>query len=250
MKRRLVAAFACRAGGSRLYAKPLQNLEPGVSILDQLLHGAKSAPEIDEIVLGIAEGEENAVFMKAARTHGLKYIVGSEKDVLFRLIQCGRAGQATDVFRVTTECPFTAWDLLPEAWHRHVSRNNDITVTDWLPEGLNFEIYTLAALERSHTEGEDRERSEYCSAYPRRRPDLFRIEIVEPATTLRRTDLRFTVDNPEDLILCRAAYAAHKNKAPRIAIGDLIAFADAHPELTEPLRPFVDTKPIWAAVLQ
>ena len=37
--RKLVAAFACRVGGNRLYGKPLQNLdfEQNITVLDQML---------------------------------------------------------------------------------------------------------------------------------------------------------------------------------------------------------------------
>ena len=248
-KRRLVAAYACRAGGTRLYGKPLQNLEPGTTILDHILACTRLTPQIDEIVLGISEGIENEPFVAAAQRHGLAYIRGSEKDVLRRLIQCGRAGAATDVFRITTECPFTAWELVADAWRRHTAHGNDITVTDWMPEGINFEIYTMAALDRSHAEGEDKERSEYCSAYARRRHDLFRIEIVEPTPAWRRLDLRYTVDFPEDLILCREAYRALKAKGPQIPVGDLVRFADEHPALHGLVAPFVHPETTWASAI-
>ena len=37
--RRLVAALACRAGGSRLYGKPLQNLslEPNLTVIEHMI---------------------------------------------------------------------------------------------------------------------------------------------------------------------------------------------------------------------
>ena len=250
MSRKLVAAYACRAGGTRLYGKPLQNLEPGYTILDHIIEGTKATTQIDEIVLGISEGTENQIFMEIARKHGIKYITGSEKDVLWRLIECGRASDATDIFRVTTECPFIAWELLADAWQAHVEHKNDITVTDYLPEGCNFEIYSQASLEQAHKEGEYKERSEYCSAYPRRRPDQFRIELIEPPQEWRRTDLRLTVDYPEDLILCRNTYTALKGAAPHIPIDQIINYVDMHPELKSLVESFVDTTPIWASALR
>lgn len=246
MSRRLIAALACRAGGARLYGKPLQNLEPGHTILDNIIGATKSARPIDGIVLGISEGTENLVFSEVARRHQVGCIFGDQKDVLSRLIQCGEAGAGTDVFRVTTECPFTAWELLDEAWSRHLAEGNDITVCDYLPEGCHFEIYTLAALRRSHTEGEDRERSEFCSAYPRRCPDRFRIGLVEPEAAARRLDLRLTVDYPEDLVVCREAYGALKHLGPHIPIARLAEFLDGNPALTGLLTPYIDQTPYWA----
>lgn len=251
-KRKLVAALACRARGSRLYGKPLQPLDikTEYNILDFIIDGLKARKEIDEIVLGIAEGTENLVFQDIAARHGIKYIIGSEKDVLFRLIQCGRAGNATDIFRITTECPFIAWELLAPVWKAHVEKDNDITVTDYMAEGLNFEIYTQESIERSHARGGDYERSEFCSAYPRRHPDEFQIEILAPEKQDQRLDLRLTVDYPEDLVVCRKVYEALKNKAPHIPIRDIISFLDQNPHLTQMLKPFIDQTPIWASVVE
>lgn len=248
--RRLVAAFACRAASSRLYGKPLQALGPDRTILEHLLAGAAAAPEIATAVLGIAEGLENMPFVDLAREHDLPYIVGDEKDVLWRLILCGRVTNATDVFRVTSECPFPGWEDLARAWKQHVEHENDITALDHVPEGVSFEIYRLAALERAHDEANDAERSEMCSAYPRRRPDRFRIEVVLPSEQLQRLDLRLTVDYPEDLVLCRAIFAATSHLEPHIPLAEIVSFVDAHPELHALVAPFVDPTPTWTPVLR
>jgi spore coat polysaccharide biosynthesis protein SpsF len=248
VKRRLAAALACRVQGSRLYGKPLQNLTAGVTILDHILSAARAGGEIDEIVLGISEGVENLPFAELAHRQRVSYIVGDQVDVLWRLIQCGRAAAATDVFRITTECPFTCWELLADVWKRHVDEGNDITVVDHVPEGVHFELYTLEALERAHREGSKEDRSEYCSQYPRLHQDRFKIAIVPPPAVFRRLDLRLTVDYPEDLVLCRRVYEALSAKGPRIPIADIVGFLDAHPETTALVAPYVDPSPLWDIV--
>jgi len=250
MSRKLVAALACRAGGSRLYGKPLQNLENGYTIIEHILSAIEKTTEIDEAVLGISEGSENVPFVEVAHRNNVPYIIGDQRDVLWRLVQCGRAAKASDVFRITTECPFTSWELLPEAWQHHVDENNDITVTDMLPEGMNFEIYTLDALEVSHAEGIDAERSEYCSAYARRCPDRFRIGLVDVPKEWERLDLRLTVDYPEDLILCRAVYEALRDHRPHLPTAEILAFLDDHPHVRNLVGPFVDTEPLWVPALE
>jgi spore coat polysaccharide biosynthesis protein SpsF len=245
-----VAALACRSGGTRLYAKPLQNLEPDYRILDHILECISHTPEIKRAVLGISEGLENLSFRDLANDHDVAYIVGDERDVLWRLILCGRVAAATDIFRVTTECPFVAWEMVEEAWKSHVKSGNDITVTDFMPEGVNFEIYTLESLERSHRQARDEERSEFCSAYPRRVPEEFQIEVISPSANLRRPDLRLTVDYPEDLVLCRNIWSALKEHGPRIPIGDIVQWLDANPTKASIISEFVDQSPLWADVVE
>jgi len=247
--RKLVAALACRAGGSRLYGKPLQNIGKDKTILRLLLEGVEATTEIQEAVLGISEGVENKPFELIAQNNHIPYIIGSEKDVLWRLVLCGRVTRATDVFRVTTECPFISWELLSEAWNQHCEDGNDITVTDFLPEGMNFEIYTQQALERMHKSAEDSERSEMCSAYPRRCPEKFKIGVVFPEHSWQRLDIRLTVDYPEDLVLCRKIYEDLQDQSPNISTKDILDWVDVHPEVHQLVAPYVDTTPLWAHVI-
>lgn len=245
MTRRLVAALACRNNGARLYGKPMQNLLDGRTILDQIITALKRMPAIDEIVLGISEGSANAPFAEVAKAHGIGFIHGDPKDVLMRLIQCGRAGKATDVFRTTTECPWSAYDMIDPLWQRHLEHGNDLTTTDRLPEGLAFEIFTQEALERSHARGAPEDRSELCSRYIRMHRDDFRIEVVLPPPELQRMDQRVTVDYPEDLYLCRAIAQACADQMPLVPAKRIIDFIDSRPDLHRLVAPHVVAKPMW-----
>lgn len=245
--RRLVAALACRMQGSRLYGKPLQNLdvEKGISVLEHMVQLIQTIPAIDTIVLGIAEGPENASFIEYARVRRLAHIVGSERDVLSRLIHCARHAEATDVFRVTTESPYFYFELVDEAWRCHREAGNDVTTTDRLPEGCHFEIYTREALERSHRLGDDRHRSEFCSLYIREHRGDFQVEVLSIPMGLERLDLRLTIDYPEDLVLCRKVYAHLRSEAPRVPVSEIIAFIDRHPELQALVSPYVVGERLW-----
>ena len=112
--RKLVVALACRNNGSRLYGKPLQNLdnENGITILDNIVACLSSFDCIDSVVLGISEGDENLDFVDYANKKGLGYIIGDEADVLSRLIQCGKFVGATDIFRTTSESPFPYFEMI------------------------------------------------------------------------------------------------------------------------------------------
>jgi spore coat polysaccharide biosynthesis protein SpsF (cytidylyltransferase family) len=170
--------------------------------------------------------------------------------VLERLIQCGHAGQATDVFRVTTECPWFAYEMLPRLWSHHVAENNDITVCDQLPEGLHFEIYSLAALVQAHQRGTSRDRSELCSNYARTHPDEFKATVFLPSAAQRRMDLRVTVDYPEDLVIARAIARACRAAMPLVPVRDIVRILDARADLRALVAPYVSPQPLWAMISQ
>ncbi|MEO7774737.1 MAG: acylneuraminate cytidylyltransferase [Steroidobacteraceae bacterium] len=230
-----------------MYGKPLQllDVERGVSVLEHMIALARTEPAIEAVVLGIAEGPGNDAFVDIAQRFRTLHIRGSERDVLQRLIQCGEAAQATDVFRCTTESPFFYFEMIEPVWKRHIEAGNDVTVVDGLPEGSHFEIYTLEALRKSHRQGDDRHRSELCSLYVREHRDQFRVEVLPVPESVRRLDLRLTIDYPEDLVLCRAIYMALHEQAPRIPLPRIIEFIDANPDLQALVVAYVNPVPLF-----
>lgn len=241
-KRKLVAALACRSGGGRLYGKPLQflSIEREVRIIDHIISCLKSLNCIDQIILGIAEGVENKIFESIALANEVEFVVGSEEDVLSRLIQCGLHGAATDIFRVTTESPFVHFEKVEFAWRRHIKNGNSATFLDEAIDGCGFEILKLEALEMSHLKGSSRHRSELCTLYIRENPQDFLIDRVEIEGRFKRRDLRLTVDYPEDLVVCRAVYNELHEDAPNISVDDIITFLDSRSDLRSLLSAFVD----------
>tara|TARA_B100000315_G_C14496931_1_gene550476 strand:+ start:284 stop:1030 length:747 start_codon:yes stop_codon:yes gene_type:complete len=239
--RKLIAGLACRAKGSRLYAKPLQNLDMDkrLTVLDYIIETLGTIRSIDGIVLGIAEGNENLAFVDFAGERGIDYIVGSEKDVLQRLIQCSIKAQGTDLLRLTTESPYFYFDIIDSAWEDHKKSGNDLTMTNTLPEGSDIQIFTLDSLQRSHRFGDDKHRSELCGLYIREHLSEFNVQILPVPKKLSRSDLRLTVDYPEDLILCREVYNHFKKKAPGIPLLNIIKFVDENPTLHELVKQYV-----------
>ena len=243
MKRRLVAAIACRNQGSRLYGKPLQNLDidSGVRIIDNIISCLQNLELIDEIILGISEGEENEVFKRLAIEKGLRYVVGDETDVLSRLIKCGELGEATDIFRVTSESPFLFHNQIPDLWEKYLSENLDALFMDEIIDGAGFEIIKIEALKVSHYNGDSRHRSELCTLYIRENANKFNILKVYPPENLIRRDLRLTVDNPEDLVVCRILYNFFKAQAPMFSLDEMVVYLDKNQHLKDLIAPFTES---------
>ena len=239
-KRHLVAALACRNQGSRLYGKPMQNLDinNSIRIIDHIIACLNTICCIDEVVLGIAEGVDNEVFKSLANSKGIRWVEGDEIDVLSRLCKCGRIAAATDIFRVTSESPFLYFEEVESVWRLHCSEANDATFMDDIIDGCGFEIIRYDALVLSHEKGCTKHRSEMCTLYIRENLHQFKVFRVPAPTHLVRPDLRLTVDNPEDLAVCRRVYKHFKNQAPKIKVSEIVKFLDANPKLIEMIAPF------------
>jgi len=227
--KRVVAVLLCRATSTRLHAKPL-HLIGDKTILELLISQIKMVSRIDDIILAISEGPENAAFVKVAKRLGLDYIFGDEEDGLKRMIKAAEFARADTVFRTTTENPFLYIDNLNEMIETHLQHGSDLTVCENLPDGTYAEIIELSALKRSHLEGEERHRSAWVSLYIYENPDKFKTVKLLPPKEVRRSDIRLTVDYPEDLIVMRRIYEAFGGEMP-IPIASIIRFLDEHPEI-------------------
>ncbi len=231
--RKLIAAIACRNKSSRLYAKPLQALDikKKIRVIDFIINNLKKKKIIKEIVLGISNMPENNIYKSVARKHKIKYILGSDKDVLKRLIKCGKASKATDIFRITSESPFTYLNNIKKSWSLHTKNKNDATFLDNIIDGCGYEIITMNSLNLSHKNGNARHRSELCTLYIRENKKKFKIENVKYANYLKRKDLRLTIDYPEDLIVCREVYKMIVNSKKEINFKSIINFLDKRNDL-------------------
>ena len=237
MTKKLIAAIACRSSGKRLYGKPLQNLdiENDISILDFIISKLKKKKCIKKIVLGIAKDTGADAYKNFAVRNSIDYIFGNEVDVLSRLIKCAKKVNGTDIFRITSESPFTFYENLEKNWKRHRDAGYDATFLDQVVDGCGYEIITLKALQISHKCGKSRHRSELCTLYIRENSDKFKIFKIKPPKYLIRNDLRLTVDYPEDLIVCRSIYKKFKS---RINHKKIIKYLDKNIHLKKLVKKF------------
>jgi spore coat polysaccharide biosynthesis protein SpsF len=230
---KLAAVLACRNQSSRLYAKPLQNLDiKGVTILDYIISQIRMRSVVSDIVLAISEQEENSFFKSVANKHGIKYVLGGDKDVLNRLIKGADLVGADHILRVTTECPYAYFDPLAEIYKHHCDNGIDYSVISGVPNGANPEILSVEALRKSWEQGTEKHRSELCSLYIFENQDKFKIYRYDPPQEFKRLDMRLCVDWPEDLIVMREIYKnLELDPKKQLEFGKVIDFLDKNPKI-------------------
>ena len=240
--RTLAAILAVRNEGSRLFGKPLQNIDVGnkLTILELQISLLRTISAIDKIVLAISADRASSVFCDFARRFHLDFVVGDPEDVKGRVLLGASKSGCTDIFRVTTECPFLCFEKVSEAWESHVLQGSDATFLDEVVDGCGFEIISYGALERSYSLCADNFKTEMVSLFIRENPQTFRVERISFPEELRRPDCRLTVDYPEDLVLVREVYREFKDLAPAIPVVDILRFLDSRPDLKSLVAPFTE----------
>ena len=230
LRMKIAATLACRAESSRLYGKPMQLVGDRPIIL-HLIDQLRRIQSIDEIALAISKGPSRHIFVDLAEREELPYVIGSEKDVLGRLIMAADHVGADIVVRTTTENPYIYWENVDDLIRAHIEHNADLTVTEKLPLGTFVEVISLNALKKSHKYGEDRHRSELCTLFISEHPDIFTIQRIPAPEKLQHPDLRLTVDTPEDLIVVRKVWEALQKDGYPIRLESIVDYLYTHPEV-------------------
>lgn len=231
-KKKVVAVLACRAESSRLYGKPMQNLD-NIPIIQFLISQIFKSTLIDDVILAISENPGNEIFVEFAKKQNLKFIIGNDRDVLARLIQSGKKCNADVVFRVTSENPFIYWEGIDKLIQSHFSKNFDFSYLQNVPIGSGFELINMESLEKSHNLGKRKHRSELCSLYIFENKKSFKINVVEPPKNIAKPQIRLTVDTPEDLLVARIIFKKLIKKNNPIKLSKIIQFLEQNPQILE-----------------
>ena len=241
IKKKLVFAVPCRNSGRRLFGKPIQFIDPDrkITIIEQLISCIKKINSVSDIVLGISYGSENKIFEKIAKKKTIKFIYGKESNPLERLIQCGRKVNATDILRITSECPFPYYNLIDKYWKVHKKTVADATFLEDIIDGCGFEIISMSSLLKSYKKCKTKKQKENFTYYIRKNHKKFRVNKFFGPKEFNRKDLRLTVDYPEDLAFCRKIYKRLIKQAPMFKLKSIIKFLDKNPELKKMIKPYL-----------
>lgn len=193
-----VAIVQARMGSTRLPNKVMKPIV-GVPMIELLLSRLSQAREVDQIVVATSMDERNQPLAAHVRKLGFACEQGSENDVLERYLHAAKAHQADIVVRVTGDCPLVDPALVDEAIRAFHAANVDYfsnTAPPTYPDGLDVEVFTLAALERAARETDLAFDHEHVTPYLRT-SDSFRKDAMRHDEDL--SGLRWTVDEPSDL---------------------------------------------------
>jgi spore coat polysaccharide biosynthesis protein SpsF len=151
------------------------------------------------VVVATSTGERDDAITQWCEQAGVATFRGSEHNVLDRYVQCARASGFDHVVRLTADNPFTDIPELQQLVQDHLAGGFDYSHSfGMMPLGVGAEIFTRAALERSHIEGVEPHHREHVNEYIHEHPDRFRIGVLAVPVDKRAPNLRLTVDTEED----------------------------------------------------
>jgi spore coat polysaccharide biosynthesis protein SpsF len=236
--RRVVAIVQARVGSTRLRGKVLLPLA-GTPMVAHVLRRTMLLPGVDEVAAAVPEGTDDDPLAALAKAVGARVVRGPEDDVLARYDLAAAAADAEAVVRVTADCPLWSPAVGSRVLASFVGCDySSNTQPRTFPRGLDTEVFTREVLRVAHREARDTVDREHVTPYIYRHPERFSTRNV--SDSVDRSELRWTVDTPDDMAFARAVYQA---LGPSFEMHDVLALLAERPALGT-LNSWVIQKPL------
>lgn len=202
---KVVAIVQARMGSTRLPNKVMKPIN-GVPMIELLLGRLSKATLVNQIVVATSIDDRNKVLVDHVQKIGYACEQGSENDVMDRYIQAAKKYQADVVIRITGDCPLVDPALVDECVQQFLDQDIDYLCNNYpptLPDGLDIEVFKLAALERAQEESDKPFDHEHVTPYLRE-PGKFKTATIKNSEDF--SSLRWTVDEPADFIVVEKVF--------------------------------------------
>lgn len=230
---RSLAIVQARTSSSRLPGKVLKPLVGEPMILRQL-ERIQRTDTIDQIVVATSDQADDDGLTELLHSRDITVRRGPLDDVLHRFVTVIDAYQPDVVVRLTADCPLISpavIDQVVEAFHSSDADYLSNTMQPTYPDGLDVEVVTAQALRDIDDSTTDQHEREHVTLGVYRRTDAFTIENFRDPSGADRSDLRWTVDNPDDFAFVEEVYRALYARDPAFDYSDVLDFLEQNPHL-------------------
>jgi len=198
----LVAIIQGRMGSTRLPGKILMEVMRR-PLLSYQIERLRLSKLIARIIVATTTNAEDDPVVELAQGEKLEIYRGSEHDVLDRYYQAAKTFSAEHVMRLTADCPLIDIDICDRISNEYFTSGSDYVRTgETFAEGVDCEIMSFKALERSWRNAKLTSEREHVTLYIRNHTDQFTVKTLENETD--DSKYRITVDEEADFHVVEA----------------------------------------------
>jgi spore coat polysaccharide biosynthesis protein SpsF len=200
---KIVVIVQARIGSSRLPNKTMLSLH-GHPVIEWVFRRISRAEFPDCLVFAIPDTSQNDLLADFLKSLSANVYRGNELDLLDRFYHSAKKWKATQIVRVTADCPFVSSSEIDHLIDFFQSNEcdyayNHIPVNNRYPDGIGAEIMSFEVLEKLYNEAKDPYDREHVSTYIMSHPELFKTGTFDPKDPrIHFPSIRVDLDTPED----------------------------------------------------
>jgi spore coat polysaccharide biosynthesis protein SpsF len=204
----ILAILQARMSSTRLPGKVMAEIL-GVPMIGRQVERLRRARRLDALAVATSDRPDDDPLAAYCETLDLPVYRGALADVLDRFHRAALTfGPADTIVRLTADCPLADWGVIDQVVEAHEAGGfdytNNTTPERTFPHGLDAEAVRAEALDAAWREAADPYEREHVTPFIYRRPERFRLGGVTSA--IPASELRWTVDTPDDLDFVRYVY--------------------------------------------
>ena len=201
-------------------------------MIGRQLERLRRARLIDGLVVATSTDPADDPLVAFLDDEGVPVLRGPLDDVLARFALVIEEYEPQTVVRLTADCPLASPTVIDTVIEEFQARGIDYvsnTLRPTWPDGLDVEVVRAPVLLWAAKTLTDPPEREHVTLGIYRRPDRFKVGNVVNSEEL--SDLRWTVDNADDLAFVREVYARLYPSNPQFETADVLALVRAEPQL-------------------
>lgn len=226
-----------RMSSSRLPNKVLMPIL-GIPMLSHQIARISQVKTPHKLIVATSEQVNDDAIEKLCQKLNTYCFRGSLDDVLGRYYQTAQAYNKIDniknIVRVTGDCPLIDSDIIDKIIELYRSTNVDYCsncAPATLPDGLDVEVFSLAALEKMYLLAKKPSEREHVTSFIRNNPELF--TTTNYCHTPDLSHYRWTVDEATDFELVTKVYQALYKENPQFKLNDIVNLMQHQPKLVK-----------------
>jgi len=226
-----LAIIQARCSSSRLPNKVLKSIV-GKPMIQLQLERVLRAGSFDGLILATSMAVSDNRLEDLIKELGIKCFRGDLNDVLDRFYRAAKLHAPEYVVRLTGDCPLADPKLIDDvvAYCRdggYDYASNALEPT--FPDGHDVEVIKMSALSKAWSDADLLSEREHVTPFIYNRPHLFKIGSYKGKKDL--SELRWTVDNPDDFEFVKKVYEGLYRDNPKFDTDDILAYLDDNPSL-------------------
>ena len=230
---KIVAIIQARMHSSRLPGKVLLPVlgKPLLQHMIERLHGCYT---LSDIVVATTKTSPEIVELCQALDVG--YWIGSEDDVLGRVLEAADFFDADIIVELTGDCPLQDPAMVDKVVSDFLLGGADFVSNNLhytAPRGFDVRVFSTASLAWVNRLTDDPADHEHVSLYMWENPRLFTTRNVRTELDDKVKDYRLTVDTQEDFELVKAIFTELYPHKERFNLSDILDLLERSPELVQ-----------------
>lgn len=216
--------------------KKVTKMLVGKTIIGHLIERVKRAEFPNEIILCTSTNPQDDILVKIAKKNNIRCFRGDEIDVFKRLYEAAKKHKLDFIVSTTGDNPLTDPYYIDKIIEKFKKTNADyITCLD-LPWGTFSYGVKVKAMEKVLKLKKEEDTEVWGQYFTK--SNLFKIEKVDIDEALKNSNLRLTVDTPEDFEFMEKIYSELYPRNNAFTLLDVIELVEEKPELKKLMRKF------------